>query len=116
MRHQSREQGIELHVTFARETRCLEEANQHIAELSRSMLSVSKISKSFWGHIFDMATFLVNRTGKSKVNRLLSYGLENHFLDSIFHKFLAQSVMLTFQKNLKLNLTIRLYLVILLVM
>lgn len=44
-----------------------EQSNRHVVELARSMLTVSGLSKSFWAHACDTATFLINRTGKSRV-------------------------------------------------
>ena len=45
-----------------------EKANRHIVELARLVLSVSKMSKSFWAHACETTTFLVNRTGKSTIS------------------------------------------------
>ncbi|GLV24706.1 hypothetical protein CBL_21178, partial [Carabus blaptoides fortunei] len=67
---QLRKRGIEFRMTCPytpEQNGVAEQSNRHIVELARSMLSVSKLSKSFWTHACGTATFLINRTGKSSV-------------------------------------------------
>lgn len=67
---QLRNRGIEFRLTCPytpEQNGVAEQSNRHVVELARSMLLVSKLSKSFWAHACDTAVFLVNRTGKSSV-------------------------------------------------
>uniref|UniRef100_A0ABD2WT57 Integrase catalytic domain-containing protein n=1 Tax=Trichogramma kaykai TaxID=54128 RepID=A0ABD2WT57_9HYME len=62
--------GIELNLTCPytpEQNGVSEQSNRYVVELARSMLTVSKMSKSFWTHACETATFLINRTGKSGV-------------------------------------------------
>lgn len=70
VREQLRKRGIKLNLTCPdtpEQNGVSEQSNRHVVELARSMLSVSELSKSFWAHACDTATFLINRTGKSSV-------------------------------------------------
>lgn len=65
-----RERGIEFRLTCPytpEQNGVAEQSNRHIVELARSMLSVSKLPRTFWAHACDTAVYLVNRTGKSSV-------------------------------------------------